>query len=99
MTCIIVRLFSPARSLGTAGFLAVLVGCGTGPATHTEPPATAPARPAGGSPVPPARADGLPVGSKAPAFALKDQQGEARTLDDFLKKGKVALVFYRSAKW
>ena len=99
MTFLPVRLFSPVRSLGTAGLLAVLVGCGTSPTTPLEPPATAPARPAGGSPVPPARADALPVGSKAPAFALKDQKGEERTLDGFLKKGKVALVFYRSAKW
>jgi cytochrome oxidase Cu insertion factor (SCO1/SenC/PrrC family) len=42
---------------------------------------------------------GLSVGEKAPAFALKDQEGKERSLDDFLKKGKVALVFYRSADW
>jgi hypothetical protein len=99
MTFLLVRQFSPARSLGTAGLLAALVGCGTSPTTPPEPPATASARPAGGSPVPPARADGLPVGSKAPAFALKDQKSEERTLEHFLKNGKVALVFYRSAKW
>jgi cytochrome oxidase Cu insertion factor (SCO1/SenC/PrrC family) len=42
---------------------------------------------------------GLKVGVKAPAFTLKDQNGQERTLEEFLKKGKVALVFYRSAGW
>ncbi len=44
-------------------------------------------------------APGLGVGEKAPSFALKDQHGNVRTLDEFLKKGKVALVFFRSASW
>ena len=30
---------------------------------------------------------------------LKDQDGEERALKDFVKKGKVALVFYGSAEW
>jgi cytochrome oxidase Cu insertion factor (SCO1/SenC/PrrC family) len=42
---------------------------------------------------------GLKVGEKAPKFALKDQEGKERRLDEFLGKGKVALVFYRSADW
>jgi cytochrome oxidase Cu insertion factor (SCO1/SenC/PrrC family) len=42
---------------------------------------------------------GLKVGAKAPNFTLKDQEGKERSLDEFLKKGKVALVFYRSADW
>jgi cytochrome oxidase Cu insertion factor (SCO1/SenC/PrrC family) len=42
---------------------------------------------------------GLAVGTKAPAFNLKDQNGKERTLEEFLKKGKVAIVFYRSAGW
>jgi peroxiredoxin len=42
---------------------------------------------------------GLKVGAKAPAFNLKDQAGTERTLDEFLKQGNVALVFYRSASW
>jgi cytochrome oxidase Cu insertion factor (SCO1/SenC/PrrC family) len=42
---------------------------------------------------------GLRVGEKAPKFTLKDQQGKERSLDELLKKGKVALVFYRSADW
>jgi len=42
---------------------------------------------------------GLPIGAKAPAFTLKDQNGKEHTLEEFLKKGKVALVFYRSASW
>jgi cytochrome oxidase Cu insertion factor (SCO1/SenC/PrrC family) len=42
---------------------------------------------------------GLKVGESAPKFTLKDQQGKERSLDEFLKQGKVALVFYRSADW
>jgi cytochrome oxidase Cu insertion factor (SCO1/SenC/PrrC family) len=42
---------------------------------------------------------GLKVGAKAPTFTLKDQEGKERSLDEFQKKGKVALVFYRSADW
>ena len=42
---------------------------------------------------------GLKVGEKAPKFTLKDQEGQERSLDEFLRKGKVALVFYRSADW
>jgi len=39
------------------------------------------------------------IGAKAPCFSLKDQNGKERSLDELLKKGKVALVFYRSASW
>jgi cytochrome oxidase Cu insertion factor (SCO1/SenC/PrrC family) len=42
---------------------------------------------------------GLKVGEKAPNFTLKDQEGKERSLDDLLMKGKIALVFYRSADW
>jgi cytochrome oxidase Cu insertion factor (SCO1/SenC/PrrC family) len=49
---------------------------------------------------PPAEKTGLKVGAEAPAFTLKDQSGKERTLAEFLKgRGKVALVFYRSADW
>jgi hypothetical protein len=48
---------------------------------------------------PPAEKSGLKVGEKAPVFALKDQTGKERTLNEFVKAGKVALVFYRSAAW
>jgi cytochrome oxidase Cu insertion factor (SCO1/SenC/PrrC family) len=48
---------------------------------------------------PPEAKSGLKVGEKAPAFKLKDQNGKERTLDEFVKQGKVALVFYRSASW
>ncbi len=47
----------------------------------------------------PDKPSGLKVGSPAPRFSLKDQAGRIRTLDDLLKEGKVALVFYRSAEW
>ena len=55
--------------------------------------AQATARPA------PEEQTGLKVGEKAPKFTLKDQEGKKRSLDDLLKDGKVALVFYRSADW
>jgi cytochrome oxidase Cu insertion factor (SCO1/SenC/PrrC family) len=42
---------------------------------------------------------GLGIGEKAPRFTLKDQNGKERSLDELLKKGNVALVFYRSASW
>jgi hypothetical protein len=42
---------------------------------------------------------GLAVGARAPAFKLKDQHGKERSLDEWLKQGKVALMFYRSADW
>ena len=42
---------------------------------------------------------GVAVGQKAPSFQLKDQTGTERSLEEFLKQGKVALVFYRSADW
>ena len=42
---------------------------------------------------------GLGVGVKAPFFTLKDQGGKERTLGEFLAKGNVALVYYRSADW
>jgi cytochrome oxidase Cu insertion factor (SCO1/SenC/PrrC family) len=42
---------------------------------------------------------GLAVGAQAPAFTLPDQNGRDVSLDALLKKGPVALVFYRSADW
>jgi hypothetical protein len=41
----------------------------------------------------------LRVGQPAPKFALKDQVGKERSLDEFLGKGAVALFFFRSAGW
>jgi hypothetical protein len=42
---------------------------------------------------------GLDIGENAPRFILKDLESKERSLEEFLKKGKVALVFYRSADW
>lgn len=42
---------------------------------------------------------GLPVGEKAPLFTLKDQTNHDVSLESLLKKGPVALVFFRSADW
>jgi cytochrome oxidase Cu insertion factor (SCO1/SenC/PrrC family) len=42
---------------------------------------------------------GTKIGAKAAGFTLKDQNGQERSLDELLKKGNVALVFFRSASW
>lgn len=42
---------------------------------------------------------GLAVGAKAADFTLKDAAGDDVALSALLQKGKVALVFYRSADW
>ena len=42
---------------------------------------------------------GLKIGQRAPAFTLKDQNGKEVSLEALLKKGPVAVVFYRSADW
>lgn len=39
--------------------------------------------------------EGLFIGSRAPDFKAKDQDGNEVRLKDLLKKGKVVLVFYR----
>jgi len=38
------------------------------------------------------------IGEKAPGFTLKDQSGKERRLDEWLKGGRLAVVFHRSAK-
>ena len=42
---------------------------------------------------------GLPVGARAPAFKLVGQDGQEHDLAALLVKGKLALVFQRSADW
>jgi cytochrome oxidase Cu insertion factor (SCO1/SenC/PrrC family) len=42
---------------------------------------------------------GLAVGQQAPDFTLKDQNDRNVSLSALLKKGPVALVFFRSADW
>lgn len=42
---------------------------------------------------------GVAVGQKAPGFTLKDQNDLEVSLAALLKKGPVALVFFRSADW
>ena len=42
---------------------------------------------------------GVAVGKKAPLFTLKDQTNRDVSLDSLVKKGPVALVFFRSADW
>jgi hypothetical protein len=42
---------------------------------------------------------GLGVGAKAPAFKLVGQDGKPHDLAELLIKGKLALMFQRSADW
>jgi cytochrome oxidase Cu insertion factor (SCO1/SenC/PrrC family) len=42
---------------------------------------------------------GLAVGAQAPAFKLVGQDGQEHALADLLIKGKLVLVFQRSADW
>jgi hypothetical protein len=42
---------------------------------------------------------GLPIGARAPGFALVDQRGEIANLPSLLTRGKLAVVFFRSADW
>jgi cytochrome oxidase Cu insertion factor (SCO1/SenC/PrrC family) len=81
------RFIHPGWPLLAFGVLAVAVGC--------RPQAAAPAAAAAA----PEQKASVEVGAKAPAFTLKDQDGKERSLDEFRKKGPVAVVFYRSAKW
>jgi cytochrome oxidase Cu insertion factor (SCO1/SenC/PrrC family) len=82
------------------GTLAPLVLALAGGGCTADPAAEAKTGPQTGTKAPaPEEKTGLPVGTKAPAFTLKDQHGKERPLDEFLKKGKVAVVFYRSAAW
>jgi cytochrome oxidase Cu insertion factor (SCO1/SenC/PrrC family) len=84
------RFTHPVRPLLALGVLAVAVGC--------RPQAPAPAARAAPAAAPEQKAS-VEVGAKAPAFTLKDQDGKERSLDEFRKKGTVAVVFYRSAMW
>jgi cytochrome oxidase Cu insertion factor (SCO1/SenC/PrrC family) len=79
-------MFSAFRSLAYAATFALL-GSSTAFSQDKENPTSERDQP------------GLKVGEKAPKFKLKDQDGNERSLDDLLKKRKVALVFYRSADW
>jgi cytochrome oxidase Cu insertion factor (SCO1/SenC/PrrC family) len=54
---------------------------------------------AGPKDAPAKKKDAVKVGQQAPAFTLKDQHAKRRSLDEFLGKGPVALVFFRSADW
>lgn len=60
---------------------------------------TAPTAPKKSEKEAPAEMSGLVVGKQAPPFTLKDQDGKDLALAQLLKKGPVALVFYRSADW
>ncbi len=84
-------MFYTIRSIALAIALAFLVAS-TARSLSTGEPSPDPER--GAEPQP-----DLLVGAKAPKFSLSDQEGKNRSLDEILKQGKVALVFYRSADW
>ena len=47
----------------------------------------------------PAEMTGINVGEKAPDFTLTGHDGNEYVLSDLVKKGKVAVMFFRSANW
>ena len=70
------------------------------PGEPAEVPTAVKTDPAKSKPDDPApRTTPVEVGEKAPAFRLQDQNGQQHALEDLLQKGKVALVFLRSADW
>jgi len=81
--------------LAAFGLVVFVSGCGAKPVPNTTPPTSAPTV----SQPKAAEGPGPALGAKAPAFVLKDQAGAERSLDDLRKRGPVALVFFRSAKW
>jgi hypothetical protein len=42
---------------------------------------------------------GPQVGTRVPAFSLRDQHGEMRTLSSLIGRNGAILVFFRSADW
>jgi len=42
---------------------------------------------------------GLAVGEKAPAFSIRDQFGQAQSLDTLKGRSGTVLLFFRSADW
>ena len=83
--------------MGTSLRLLIFLAAGLLTGCRKPEPAAPPAA-TGTRPAPAPRA-GAGVGSPAPGFRLKDQTGADRSLDELRKKGPVAIVFYRSARW
>jgi len=52
-----------------------------------------------GSAGPAAAEPGPEVGATPPSFELPDQHGTPRSLASLLGRGKLAVVFFRSADW
>jgi AhpC/TSA family len=50
-------------------------------------------------PTPPAFEPGPAVGSVAPDFEARDQQGQTRSLSSLMGPNGALLVFFRSADW
>ncbi len=75
------------------------------PADPTSDPSASASEPAAKSPSAEALASlphegpGKAAGEPALPFTLQDQHGKARSLDEFLGHGPVAVVFFRSADW
>ena len=92
-----------ARSL----FCLLALGAATLRAGETPSPAAQPAAPTAAAPAPPpavpaaavAALPGLKVGDRAVDFTLKNAAGQEVSLQSLLRKGKVALLFYRSGDW
>jgi hypothetical protein len=84
-----------------AAFLttALLAGCGTGqePGRHRAGRPGSASVATGAAREEPEQHPDIKIGERAPKFSLKDQNDQARSLDELLKGGKLALVFVRSA--
>ena len=75
------------KGLRTSAVLAVLLACVVASSALAQP-----------KEVPP-EMTGIKVGEKAPDFTLQSHDGKEYVLSDLVKKGKVAVVFFRSANW
>jgi peroxiredoxin len=80
------------RAYGVIGALAILTTVVFGPPERAESGLNATQEAAPEKP-------GLPIGQRAPAFTLKDQNDKDVSLESLLEKGPVSLVFFRSADW
>jgi len=92
---------SPPMFMLTALLLGVSLTSGCDPGKNATAPAviTAPGNTSDNATARPSPAQtSLAVGQPAPKFALRDQAGKERSLDEFLGKGTVALTFHRSPR-
>ena len=88
---------------GLCLFAAALLSNGSGATdavpSAAEPSCCSPAETGADAAMSSPEMTGSQIGQRAPAFTLKDHNGQEVSLDALLKNGPVALVFIRSADW